>query len=100
MIRTRPFRSVKRTVKIASPTCPRQSQRGSAWLCARSEKGVKPEVATKVLIQLLDDGSCSGRLFVGERLDYLAGPRLRAVQDMRCPVSPGGRGGGGRGGGG
>jgi hypothetical protein len=52
-------------------------------------KGVKPEVATKVLIQLLDDGSCSGRLFVGERLDYLAGPRLRAGQDLRCLVGQG-----------
>ena len=38
---------------------------------------------------MLDDGSCSGRLFVGERLDYLAGPRLRAVQDLRCLVGQG-----------
>ena len=31
----------------------------------------------------------SRRLFVGERLDYLAGPRLCAGRDMRCLVGEG-----------
>jgi hypothetical protein len=40
--------------------------------------------------QMLDGGSCrSSRLFVGERLDCLAGPGLRAGQNMRGLVGQG-----------
>ena len=41
-------------------------------------------------VQLLGGGSCrSSRLFLGERLDCLAGPRLHATQDMRWLVGQG-----------